>query len=35
VHSGIGSSMQAIEQYGLDVEVLGCCENDKDTAEVL
>jgi site-specific DNA-cytosine methylase len=27
--------MQAIEQYGLDVEVLGCCENDKDTAEVL
>jgi DNA (cytosine-5)-methyltransferase 1 len=27
--------MQAIEQYGLDVEVLGCCENDKDTAKVL
>ena len=35
VCSGIGSSMQAVEQYGLDVEVLGCCENDKDTAEVL
>jgi hypothetical protein len=27
--------MQAVEQYILDVEVLGCCKNDKDTAEVL
>jgi hypothetical protein len=35
VCSGIGSSMQAVEQYILDVEVLGCCKNDKDTAEVL
>ena len=35
VCSGIGSSMQAVERFELDVEVLGCCENDKDTAEVL
>jgi site-specific DNA-cytosine methylase len=35
VCSGIGSSMQAVERFGLDIEVLGCCENDKDTAEVL
>jgi hypothetical protein len=29
--------MQAVERFGLDIEVLGCacCENDKDTAEVL
>ena len=35
VCAGIGSSMQAIERYGLPIETIGCCESDPEVAAVL
>jgi hypothetical protein len=35
VCSGICSSAQAVEKYGLDIDVIGVCENNEDVAEEL